>query len=63
MITFLTLMIIVSLAITAFLCIDLTANGAVVPLSNPVMIAQLLVVYSFSLLAFGFFLSTLFKSG
>ncbi|THD28532.1 ATP-binding cassette subfamily A (ABC1) member 3 [Fasciola hepatica] len=62
MITFLALMIAICLVITAFLCIDLTTNGAVVPLSNPVIIAQLLIVYSFNLLAFGFFLSALFKS-
>ncbi|KAF8561538.1 hypothetical protein P879_02584 [Paragonimus westermani] len=59
---YLSLFAILNALLTALLCLNCSKNGPILAASNPLLIYMLLMLYAFSLLTFGFAISTFFDS-
>ncbi|KAF7257138.1 hypothetical protein EG68_05796 [Paragonimus skrjabini miyazakii] len=59
---YLSLFAILNALLTGLLCLNCSKNGPILAASNPLLIYMLLMLYAFSLLTFGFAISTFFDS-
>ncbi|OON21313.1 ABC transporter, ATP-binding protein, partial [Opisthorchis viverrini] len=59
---YLSLFMVVCVALTAVLCVNFSSNGPLLTSSNPFLIFMLLFIYAYSLLTFGFAVCSLFNS-